>query len=85
MYASRERLPAHPAGSVSTILWATPGAAAFSSNLMPTAYPQMTEVLMFNLYQHKQYPEYRLITPHGSTLPMKSQMSGPWRYLSKAD
>ena len=24
---------------------------------------------MFNLYQHKQHPEYRLITPHGSTLP----------------
>jgi hypothetical protein len=24
---------------------------------------------MFDLYQHKRYPEYRLIMPHGSALP----------------
>jgi hypothetical protein len=34
---------------------------------------------MFNLYRHKRYPEYRLITPHGSTLP--DEIRDEWALL----
>ena len=37
---------------------------------------------MFNLYQHKQYPEYRLITAHGSTLP--GEIKDEWVLLETA-
>ena len=34
---------------------------------------------MFNKYQHKRYPEYHLITPHGSTLP--DEIRDDWALL----
>ena len=37
---------------------------------------------MFNLYQHKRYPEYRLITPHGSALP--DGIKDEWALLETA-
>jgi hypothetical protein len=37
---------------------------------------------MFNLYQHKRYPEYRLITPHSSTLP--DRIKDDWVLLETA-
>jgi hypothetical protein len=37
---------------------------------------------MFNLYQHNRYPEYRLITPHGSALP--DGIKDDWALLETA-
>ena len=37
---------------------------------------------MFNLYQHKRYPEYRLITSHGRTLP--DEIRDEWALLETA-
>jgi len=37
---------------------------------------------MFNLYQHRRYPEYRLITPHGSPLP--DEIRDEWALLQTA-
>jgi hypothetical protein len=37
---------------------------------------------MFNLYQHKRYSEYRLITPHGSALP--DGIKDEWALLETA-
>jgi hypothetical protein len=38
---------------------------------------------MFKLYTHKRYPEYRLITPHGSTLP--GEITDEWALAETAN
>ena len=37
---------------------------------------------MFNLYQHRRYPEYRLITPHG--VPLPDGIKDEWALLETA-